>query len=94
MDDTHWLELFHPFTAVQALYLHHSFRSLTMSALQGLSEESVTDILPALVDLYIEGYQATAPELQDVEPFIAARQRSGRPVIVHCWDNTRSRLAF
>jgi hypothetical protein len=85
MDNTQWLELFHPFTAVQALYLSHSFRPFITSALQGLSEESVTDILPALVDLYLEGYQATAPELQDIEPFIAARQRSGHPVVVHHW---------
>ncbi|KAH9955390.1 hypothetical protein BGW80DRAFT_1394981 [Lactifluus volemus] len=88
MDNTQWLELFRSFTAVQALYLHDSFRSPIMSALQVLNEESVTDILPALVDLYLDGYWETAPELQDneeIEPFITARQRSGHPVAVHHW---------
>jgi hypothetical protein len=82
MDTTQWLELLLSFAAVQALYLPYSFLSPIISA---LNEESVTDILPALVDLYIEGYQTTAPELQDIEPFIAARQRSGNPVTVHRW---------
>jgi hypothetical protein len=85
IDSTQWLELFHSFTAVQAMYLPHSFLSPIVSALHRLSEESVMDILPALVDLYLEGYQATAPELQDIELFIAARQRSGHPVAVHHW---------
>jgi hypothetical protein len=83
IDNTQWLELFHSFTAVQALYLPSRIRSPIMSALQGLSEESVTDIFPALVDLYIEGYRITAPELHDIKRFIAARQRSGHPVTVH-----------
>jgi hypothetical protein len=88
MDTTQWLELFRSFTAVQALYLHDSFRSPIMSALQGLNEESVKDILPALVDLYLDGYREAAPELQDneeIEPFIAARQRFGHHVTVHHW---------
>jgi hypothetical protein len=85
MDNTQWLELFHSFTAVQTLYLSYSFGPPIMSALQGLNEESVTDILPALVDLYLEGYQETAPDLQDIEPFIATRQRSGHPVTVRHW---------
>jgi hypothetical protein len=88
MDNTQWLELFRSFTAVQALYLHDSFRSPIMSALQVLHEESVTDILPALVNLYLDGYWETALELQDneeIEPFITARQRSGHPVAVHHW---------
>ncbi|KAH9974391.1 hypothetical protein BGW80DRAFT_1251610 [Lactifluus volemus] len=83
MDDTHWLELFRPFTAVQALYLPLQVWTLIMHR---LSEESVTDALPALVDLYLEGYQAPGSELPDIEPFITARQHSGHPVVVRCWD--------
>jgi hypothetical protein len=59
-----------------------------MSALQVLNEESVTDILPALVDLYLDGYWEAALKLQDneeIEPFITARQRSGHHVAVHHW---------
>jgi hypothetical protein len=85
MDDTHWLELFHPFTAVQALYLPLQFWPFIVPALHGLSEESVTDVLPALVGLYLEGYRFNPPKLQAIEPFIAARQRTGHPVTVHHW---------
>jgi hypothetical protein len=85
MDNTQWLQLFRSFSAVQSLYLSHSFRAPVMSTLQSLIEESVTDILPALVDLYIEGHPTTSTELHNIEPFIAARQRSGHPVAVHHW---------
>jgi hypothetical protein len=82
--NTHWLELFHPFTAVQALYLPLQVWTLIMPALHGLSGKSV---LPALVELYLEGYQAPGSEPQDIniEPFITARQRSGHPVAVRRW---------
>jgi hypothetical protein len=83
MDDTHWLELFRPFTAVQALYLPLQVWTLIMHR---LSEESVTDALPALVDLYLEGYQTPGSELPDIESFITARQHSGHPVVVCRWD--------
>jgi hypothetical protein len=88
MDDTHWRELFSPFTAVQTLYLLtiHQFWTPIVQALHGLGEESVTDVLPALVDLYLEGYQASGSELQDIEPLITARQHSGHPVVVHRWE--------
>ena len=84
-ENAQWLELFYSFTAVQALYLCHSFWSPIMSALQGLSEESVTGILPGLVDLYLEGYWETAPEFQDIDPFITAHQCTSHPVAVHRW---------
>jgi hypothetical protein len=90
MEDIHWPELFRPFTAVQALYLPRQFLTLIMPTLHGLSEESATDLLPALIDLYLEGYQvpASGSELQDIELFITARQHSGRPVVVRRWDRS------
>ena len=86
MVSTQWLELFHPFTAVQALHLSSQFRSPIVLALQGLSGEPVAVVLPALVDLYLEGYQASRSELQDIKPFITTRQHSGYPVVVHRWN--------
>ncbi|KAH9974240.1 hypothetical protein BGW80DRAFT_172617 [Lactifluus volemus] len=73
MDTTQWIELFHPFTAVQTLSVSRELRSSIVLALQGLSEELVTEVLPALADLYLEGNQT----------FIAALHRFGHPITIH-----------
>ncbi|KAH9980887.1 hypothetical protein BGW80DRAFT_1247742 [Lactifluus volemus] len=87
MDNTLWLELFRPFTAVQTLSISRGFHSFIASALQGLSVESVSEVLPALGELHLEGCQVSQPAskqlFKDIKPFITARQRSGRPVSVH-----------
>ncbi|KAH9970967.1 ribonuclease III domain-containing protein [Lactifluus volemus] len=95
MDNTQWLELFHQFAAVQTLRISPEFRSFIVSALQGLSRESVSEVLPALDNLHLGQYYVSQSR-QDIEPFITARQRSGRPVSVHFWEvsnaNGRSEL--
>jgi hypothetical protein len=87
-DDTQWLPLIHMFTAVQALHISRQFRSLIedLPALQGPSGESASGVpvLPALVDLYLEGYETIISE--SLEDFVIARQRSGYPVAIHHWD--------
>jgi hypothetical protein len=86
MDETQWLELFHPFIAVRTLRLHSGkarMGSHVVSALRGLSVESATQVLPALDNLNLEGNQESGPEQQDIEPFIAARQGSDHPVTFH-----------
>jgi hypothetical protein len=86
MDSTQWLELLDPFTAAQALKIPCVFRSCITSA---LSAEPVSEVLPALTDLYLERYQTSGSEQQDIEPFIAARQRSGHPISVHLFPFPR-----
>jgi hypothetical protein len=91
MDNTQWLELFHPFTAVQTLSISREFQPFIASALQGLSVESVSEVLPALGELHLERYQVSRPasarerQLEDIKSFITARQRSGQPVSVHLY---------
>jgi hypothetical protein len=81
MDNTQWLELFHLFTAVQTLRISCRLQSVVVSALQGLSGELATEVLPALVKLYLEECYTSGS--QDIEPFIIARQHSDHPVAVH-----------
>jgi hypothetical protein len=50
-DNTQWLELFHPFTAVRTLRISHPLRSLIVPALQGLTGETATEVLAALESL-------------------------------------------
>ncbi|KAH9974466.1 hypothetical protein BGW80DRAFT_1559958 [Lactifluus volemus] len=79
LDDSQWLELFQPFTAVQTLRISHNLQSLVVSALRGLSGESVTQVLPTLEELQLLRYQASQ---HDNWPFIIARQHSDHPVVV------------
>ncbi|KAH9970596.1 hypothetical protein BGW80DRAFT_1253890 [Lactifluus volemus] len=82
MDDTQWLELFHPFTALQTLGIYGPLQSLIVSALQGLGEELAMEVLPALENPHLERYRASGSEQEDIKPFIIARQRSAHPVTV------------
>jgi hypothetical protein len=79
MDDTQWLELLQPFTAVQTLrLLSDNIESLVWPALRGLSGELATQVLPALEELQLSGYQVSE---RYNWPFIVARQHSDHPVV-------------
>ena len=88
MDDTQWLELFRPFTAVRILRISRRMQSLIVPALQELTGERATEVLPALDSLYLEDYQPSGSDQQAIEPFIAARQYSDHPVTVHPWEGS------
>ncbi|KAH9971509.1 hypothetical protein BGW80DRAFT_1460466 [Lactifluus volemus] len=80
MDDTQWLELLQPFTAVQTLrILSRHIESLIVPALRGLSGELATQVLPALEELQLSGYQASE---RYNWPFVIARQHSDHPVVL------------
>jgi hypothetical protein len=82
VENTQWLELFRPFTAVRTLRIYFKLQPLILPALQELTGERATEVLPALDSLYL-GYQASESEQQAIKPFIAARQNSNHPVAVH-----------
>ncbi|KAI0249335.1 hypothetical protein BJV78DRAFT_1284091 [Lactifluus subvellereus] len=84
-DETPWLELIRPFTAVQTLRISRLPRPSIVRALQELTGERAIEVLPALDGLYLEDYQPSGPEQKAIEPFIAARQYSDHPVAVHRW---------
>ena len=85
MEDTQWLELFRPFTAVRTLRIHHKLQSLIVPALQELSGERATEVFPVLDNLYLEEYPPSGSDQQAIESFVAARQHSDHPVAVHHW---------
>ena len=86
IEDTQWLELFRPFTAVRNLHISRQLQLSIVPALQELTGERATEVLPALDSLYLEEYQLSGPEQKAIEPFIAARQYSYHPVAVHRWE--------
>ena len=72
MEDTQWLELLRPFTSVKDLDLFEASVPFIASALQELSGERVTEVLPALENLFLEGPQPSGPVKEAIRKFIAA----------------------
>ena len=85
IDPTQWFELFDLFPAVQDLYIHGQLRPLVTRALQELTEERATEVLPTLRSLFFTGPSPPESTREDIETFIAARQHSDHRVVVH-WD--------
>ena len=75
MDDTDWLELFRPFTAVKMLHGSKQLAGHIALALGNVSGEMITEVLPALASLSLEDQPLTS-----VEKLLTARQISGHPV--------------
>ena len=81
-----WLDLLHPFTAVKNLYLSEQFAPRIAPALQELTGERTTEVLPALQDLFLEGFQPSEPVQEGITRFISARQLINQPVVISVWD--------
>ena len=87
MENTQWLELLHPFAAVKDLYLSKEVALHVASVLQELSEERVTEVLPALQDIFIDDLQPSGLVQEAFQKFVTTRGRqvSGHPVAIHSW---------
>jgi hypothetical protein len=81
-----WLKLLRPFTAVRDLYLSEKIVPLIAPALGKLVGSRVTEVLPALQCLFLEGLHTSGPVLEAVSPFIDARRLSTHPIAASCWD--------
>ena len=81
--NTQWIELLRPFTAVKNLVLDEAFVLSVGSALQDLVGERVTEILPALQNIFLESFKPSDPIPEGIAKFVAARELYGRSVFVH-----------
>jgi hypothetical protein len=84
-----WLEFLHPFTAVKDLYISWKFTPSIASALQELSGERATEVLPALQSLFLG--QHTSEDLrvqveESIGQFVSARHLAGHPIVVSRWE--------
>lgn len=75
LDDSEWLELLRPFTAVQALHVSEILGGRLAFALEKVTTEMV--VFPALDLLCLEGQPSFA-----VGIFVPVRRLSGRPVTI------------
>jgi F-box-like len=83
IEDTIWLQLLLPFTAVKNLYLSKEFVPGIAAALQELGEERMTEVLPSLQNIFVEALEASRPY---VGQFVAARQLSNHPIAIFDWE--------
>jgi hypothetical protein len=86
VENTEWLDLLHPYTAVKNLYLSKVFGPGIVRALQGFVAGSTAVVLPTLQTVFLEGLQPSGPVQEDIGQFVAARQRSSYPCAVSVWN--------
>ncbi|KAH9964820.1 hypothetical protein BJV74DRAFT_954398 [Russula compacta] len=84
-DPVEWFELFDPFPAVQHLHIYDELSPLLARALQELTGERATEVLPTLRSLFFKGLSPSRSMREDIQTFISARQHSDNPVDVH-WE--------
>jgi hypothetical protein len=84
--ETQWLDLLRPFTGLKDLHVGEGLTQHYALALQELAGQRVTEVLPALQNLFIEKLELSRLIQQILGQFVAARQLLGLPVAVHNWD--------
>jgi hypothetical protein len=82
IEDSQWLEVLRPFTAVKYLYLSREFTLCIAPALQELAGE----VLPSLQNLFLAGLDPSRPVQGAIRRFIAARQLASHAIAVSHWD--------
>ncbi len=87
MDNAEWLPFLRLFPAVEELRLSGEVGADLVSALEGTTDETVTEVLPALHLIWIDNEEEDCEELKGVgsvllRQFLSLRQRSGHPVTV------------
>jgi hypothetical protein len=89
IEDIPWREVLHPFIAVKEVTLKaEDSDRLVAHAIQELSRESTTQVLPALQNVFLrmEYWPPSGPVKEAIGQFTVARQRCDHPVAVHHWD--------
>ena len=82
IEDSQWLEVLHPFTAVKYLYLSRKFISHIAPALQ----ELIGEVLPSLLGLFLEDLHPSGSVHGAIGEFVAVRQLTGHPIAISRWD--------
>jgi hypothetical protein len=86
IENTLWLQLLLPFTAVKNLYLFKEFAPGIAPALNELVGSRITELLPSLQNIFLERLQPWEPFHVNFAQFVAARQLSDHPITISVWD--------
>ena len=82
IQSTQWLDLFYSFTSVKDLRLSKHFVVIIAPALGGLTGQQVTEVLPALQTIFVDGILSSDPTgvHHGIIAFVAARYGFGNHV--------------
>jgi hypothetical protein len=86
IENTLCLQLLVLFTPVKNLYLSKEFALGIAATLQELVGSRITEVLPSLQNIFVEGLEPSGPFQKNIGQFIAARQLSDHPVAIFDWD--------
>jgi hypothetical protein len=92
IEETEWLDLLQPFTTVKNLYLSKQFAPRIAPALQELTGGRTTEVLPALQNVFLEGFEPSEPVQEGIARFISARQLTNHPVAISVWNKEMSQV--
>ncbi len=87
IENSLWLQLLLPFTAVKNLYLSKEFAPGIAAAMQELVGGGIADVLPSLQNIFVESLELSGPFQENIGQFVAARQLSDYPVAISDWGN-------
>jgi len=83
IDHEQWFEILQPFTSVGELYVSDTMWPLLAPTLKQHTGENTFTILPMLCDLFLDQSEPSGPFPETLQPFVAARELAGHPVVVH-----------
>jgi hypothetical protein len=63
-------------------------------ALQELTGGRTTEVLPALENVFLEGFQSSEPVNEGIAQFISARQVTDHPVEISVWHRDFSNNSY
>jgi hypothetical protein len=86
IENTLWLQLLLPFTAVKDLYLVKEFAPGIAAALQELVGDRIMEVLPSLQNIFVKGLEPSGPFQKNIGHFVAARHLSDHPITISVWD--------
>jgi hypothetical protein len=88
IENSQWLELFQPFSAVKDLYISSELTPHIAPALQELvtGRERATNFLPALETLFLEEPPPSGPLQETFGERIAAQRLAGHSIAISRWE--------
>jgi hypothetical protein len=84
IENTQWLQLLLPFTAVKNLYLSEESAPGIAAALQELV--GISEVLPSLQNIFVKRLEPSGTFRKNIGQFVDARQLSGHLIAISVWD--------